>query len=263
AALPLHGNAPGTTGVPVQALAHVRFADATGAHFLAGAGLGLTDGIGVPGFRAFVGGGFGNVGAPRDRDGDGIVDALDACPDGPETLNGFEDADGCPDERPRLSVQASLEGRRVEGAEMHLEGAMERTWTSGPEPLVIDVDPASVWKVRAELPPCLAGEAIVTVGDYDATLDVPLERRTIGEIQIFVVDDQGEPTAGLVLEGSSDAPYCAPAEVTLDDEGAATFRVGPGTHTFRGSRDGLQGEASWTAEDGVSQPLYIILKKAK
>lgn len=34
---------------------------------------------------------------PRDRDGDGIVDRDDACDDEPETVNGFEDDDGCPD----------------------------------------------------------------------------------------------------------------------------------------------------------------------
>jgi outer membrane protein OmpA-like peptidoglycan-associated protein len=32
-----------------------------------------------------------------DRDHDGIPDSLDACPDEPETYNGFEDEDGCPD----------------------------------------------------------------------------------------------------------------------------------------------------------------------
>ena len=32
-----------------------------------------------------------------DRDGDGIPDATDKCPDRPEDKDGFEDADGCPD----------------------------------------------------------------------------------------------------------------------------------------------------------------------
>ncbi len=32
-----------------------------------------------------------------DRDGDGIIDRLDRCPDVPEDRDGFEDADGCPD----------------------------------------------------------------------------------------------------------------------------------------------------------------------
>ncbi len=37
---------------------------------------------------------------PRDTDGDGILDPEDACVQEPETVNGFEDSDGCPDELP-------------------------------------------------------------------------------------------------------------------------------------------------------------------
>jgi len=35
---------------------------------------------------------------PGDRDGDGILDNVDKCPEQPETYNGFEDTDGCPDD---------------------------------------------------------------------------------------------------------------------------------------------------------------------
>ncbi|MFD1687513.1 hypothetical protein [Halobellus litoreus] len=35
--------------------------------------------------------------APADYDGDGIDDSADRCPTRPETTNGFQDADGCPD----------------------------------------------------------------------------------------------------------------------------------------------------------------------
>jgi hypothetical protein len=35
-----------------------------------------------------------------DRDGDGVPDDLDKCPDEPETFNGYEDEDGCPDKKP-------------------------------------------------------------------------------------------------------------------------------------------------------------------
>lgn len=34
----------------------------------------------------------------EDRDGDGIIDSLDKCPDNPENYNGVEDEDGCPEE---------------------------------------------------------------------------------------------------------------------------------------------------------------------
>jgi hypothetical protein len=32
-----------------------------------------------------------------DRDGDGLADTVDACPDEPEDKDGFQDDDGCPD----------------------------------------------------------------------------------------------------------------------------------------------------------------------
>jgi hypothetical protein len=41
--------------------------------------------------------GGGSVGGRNDRDGDGIPDSVDACPDEPEDKDGFQDEDGCPD----------------------------------------------------------------------------------------------------------------------------------------------------------------------
>jgi len=35
-----------------------------------------------------------------DRDNDGILDSVDLCPDDPETINGYLDSDGCPDQPP-------------------------------------------------------------------------------------------------------------------------------------------------------------------
>ena len=37
------------------------------------------------------------TGRGADRDGDGIADSKDMCPDQPEDFDGFEDTDGCPD----------------------------------------------------------------------------------------------------------------------------------------------------------------------
>ena len=63
--------------------------------FIGGA-VGTSAGVGGPDYRVFGGVRF----SPRtdpDRDGDGIADRKDACIDQPETKNGFEDEDGCPD----------------------------------------------------------------------------------------------------------------------------------------------------------------------
>ena len=60
-----------------------------------GAGHGLTDGIGAPELRVFAL--FGYTPEEGDRDGDGILDGDDQCPDDPEDFDGFQDKDGCPD----------------------------------------------------------------------------------------------------------------------------------------------------------------------
>jgi outer membrane protein OmpA-like peptidoglycan-associated protein len=61
----------------------------------AGAGFGLLAGFGTPDLRLFAGIRL----SPRtfDRDGDGIVDDDDQCPDEAEDIDGFDDLDGCPD----------------------------------------------------------------------------------------------------------------------------------------------------------------------
>ena len=62
----------------------------------AGGGLGITKGVGAPDFRFFAS--IGYTPRDRDRDGDGIMDDEDQCPDNPEDIDGFEDANGCPDD---------------------------------------------------------------------------------------------------------------------------------------------------------------------
>lgn len=44
-----------------------------------------------------------------DQDGDGITDDVDKCPKDPETVNGYRDADGCPDVDPsKLSIHGGV-----------------------------------------------------------------------------------------------------------------------------------------------------------
>lgn len=87
-------------GTPVEVLGSGYLWPSKGSNLVlrAGAGGGVTPGIGSPDFRIIVGLGF----EPReevvgDRDGDGIIDTEDACPDEPEDFDDFEDDDGCPD----------------------------------------------------------------------------------------------------------------------------------------------------------------------
>jgi OmpA-OmpF porin, OOP family len=81
---------------PLEALAGIKVYLARNSFLTLGGGAGLLPGRGAnPDFRAFL----GIVFEPRvgDRDGDGIPDDIDQCPDEPEDFDGFEDEDGCPD----------------------------------------------------------------------------------------------------------------------------------------------------------------------
>ena len=81
---------------PLEAIAGVKLYLARNSFLSLGAGRGLLSGRGAnPDFRAFIGIVFEpSIG---DRDGDGLKDDVDKCPDDPEDFDGFEDEDGCPD----------------------------------------------------------------------------------------------------------------------------------------------------------------------
>ncbi|HEX9102325.1 MAG TPA: OmpA family protein [Polyangia bacterium] len=61
----------------------------------AGVGYGIVPGVGSPQPRVYLGLVYARD--TRDRDHDGIPDALDLCPDEPEDKDGYKDDDGCPD----------------------------------------------------------------------------------------------------------------------------------------------------------------------
>ena len=65
----------------------------------------------------------------RDTDGDGMLDDKDRCPKDPETVNGYEDADGCPDEVPK-EVEAftgTIEGIQFQQGSARIQAASSAT----------------------------------------------------------------------------------------------------------------------------------------
>ena len=80
----------------LEAIGGVKLYLARNSFLSLGAGAGLQpDKGGNPDVRAFIGIVFEpNIG---DRDGDGLKDDVDKCPDNPEDFDGFEDEDGCPE----------------------------------------------------------------------------------------------------------------------------------------------------------------------
>jgi OmpA-OmpF porin, OOP family len=82
---------------PLEAIGGIKVYLARNSFLLLGGGAGLIPGVagGNPDARAFIGIVFEpNIG---DRDGDGIKDDIDKCPDEPEDPDDFQDLDGCPE----------------------------------------------------------------------------------------------------------------------------------------------------------------------
>jgi OmpA-OmpF porin, OOP family len=95
-------------GFPLEALLAMKVYMARNSYFQFGGGAGVLQGkltpssiqgtgnmIGSPQWRVFLG--FIFEPSIGDRDGDGIKDDVDKCPDDPEDFDDFEDEDGCPD----------------------------------------------------------------------------------------------------------------------------------------------------------------------
>ena len=82
--------------LPLEALAGIKVYLARNSFLMIGGGVGLVPSQGGnPDARAFLGIVFEpNIG---DRDGDGLKDDVDRCPNDPEDFDDFEDEDGCPE----------------------------------------------------------------------------------------------------------------------------------------------------------------------
>jgi outer membrane protein OmpA-like peptidoglycan-associated protein len=82
--------------MPLEAIGGIKLYLAKNSFLSLGAGRGLLPNKGAnPDFRGFIGIVFEpNIG---DRDGDGLKDDIDKCPDDPEDFDDFEDEDGCPE----------------------------------------------------------------------------------------------------------------------------------------------------------------------
>lgn len=81
-------------------------------YLMLGGGMRTTRGFQAADQRAFIG--FIFEPSIGDRDGDGIPDDIDLCPDEAETFNGYQDDDGCPDVVPTrlLTKEEAQDGDR-------------------------------------------------------------------------------------------------------------------------------------------------------
>ncbi|MCA9547282.1 MAG: transporter, partial [Myxococcales bacterium] len=82
---------------PAELDVGARYTPWPGHHLNGLVGVGVNQGVGAPTARVLLGYTWEGP-SYSDRDGDGIDDLSDACPDEPEDRDGFEASDGCPDQ---------------------------------------------------------------------------------------------------------------------------------------------------------------------
>ena len=200
------GQAPGRA--PIEGLLAVRtnpWSDLVGT---LGVGTGFSQGIGAPDLRIVVGLGWvaghpaGSAPAPSgsDRDGDGIPDAQDLCPDQPEDRNGQADDDGCPDGdlTPTVIKVRAPDGSLVANATLELlSGAETGKWVTADGQLVRSLQPgpytarvsADGFEPRTEsfdVPEASRNEQVLVIEPMAAT----------GTVTVNLTDPDGKPVAG-------------------------------------------------------------------
>ena len=211
----------GTAGAPLEVLfgGWNRFGDDW--VLRAGAGTGLTSGIGAPDFRAVLSFGY-EPPLVRDSDEDGLLDSEDACKDEPEDMDGWMDTDGCPDATTQVMVTVQNSKLEAIPETVTIVGTHAGDKSGGAD-LTVDLHPGA-WPVKVTAPRYAPHEESITVpegGTYQVvvTLD-PL----FGEVQLVVTDLEGNPIDASARGGDG----------TLHDAsgGSARFEMDAGPQTL-------------------------------
>jgi outer membrane protein OmpA-like peptidoglycan-associated protein len=264
---------------PIEALTAFKFNPSQDFVVSLGAGGGLTPGIGAPDFRVVSGlswtPGFSG-GAARDatlytassgtsdRDGDGIVDAVDVCPDQPEDKNGKADTDGCPDGNwtPTTIRILDARGGQVSGANIaFVQGPMTGEWHTTDGVLTRSLSPGNYQvQVMAE------GFALSV-----ASVDVPTAEQH--EATVRLIPGQA-PDARVVLHVTDIDGKAVPASVRVlgvkgrrvrgESDGVVEFPIEAGAYELVVHAPGY-GTARRTVkvEANGSASIDIVLKRAR
>lgn len=145
-----------------------------------------------------------------DQDGDGILDDVDQCVDKPETDNGFEDDDGCPDEVPKEveSFTGTIDGIVFLRGSSQIARSSERGLTKAAD--VLKKYPS----IRLEISGHTSSE-----GDPDFNQKLSVDRAE--SVRSWLVDVGGVDSDRLVARG---AGFSEPVADNATAEGRAKNR---------------------------------------
>ncbi len=224
---------PGT-GSPSEMLYHARYKAETGFHFMAGISHAITSGPGAALFRTFLGFGWESEKdrPPRDTDMDGIPDKVDECVEEAETVNGWRDMDGCPDDIGRLKVRVMLADAPVEGASVRVVGPKGGSTHSTPDVPAFKGMPGEQWSATSSYGGCFAGEGETTLEPGKNRIKINLGRIE-GSVKVVVKTLEGEPVDDAMvkwLPPEENFGCHATGEFPVNEGGEYATTVGRGTH---------------------------------
>ena len=244
-----------SAGVPLEAMVggYRRLVDSW--VIRGGVSAGLTSAVGAARVRGLLGLSWEPKSLP-DRDLDGIADKRDGCPDVPEDLDGYNDADGCAD--PSVTIEIALVGD--EGASVQLA----QTTITGPD----GVHTVRGTMVVAEVHPGDVQIEIDAAGFEPATreLFVPLggQHRYIeqltpkqGALRLWAVDPDGRP----ILDAHASVSGKSPVPLRVDAIPATV-----GDHAVTVMADGYVASATNVRVDAgqtVERAVVLALADAK
>ncbi|MCB9677726.1 MAG: OmpA family protein [Alphaproteobacteria bacterium] len=237
--VPLSPNDQPFRETPGEALLSLRHRQESGGHVVGGLGTSITPGAGAARFRIFVGGGFGRIDrVPPDLDGDGMIAADDLCPDEPETVNGYKDEDGCPDQLADLKATAVWNGAPYDGPVDFLGkiGTFEQAVKGSKAFELKQRMPGEAWSLHAETA-CLAGDGDITLAEGENALQVEL----IGgqtPITFAVVDPSGKAIENARLTFVEQVEGCGVTEPKqVLENGTRVIELWQGPHKVTATAD--------------------------
>lgn len=166
-----------------------------------------------------------------------------------------------------ITVEVTLDGRRVADAPVDVSGTQPTNLVSGTEPVLYgNLTPGDVYTATATNGPCMVGEGTATVvADQTTPLIIPLTQKLSAQVRLEIYDADDKPLNGGVVTWEREVESCVPGEPWLLKEShTGRQSVGVGQHTvFVTVEDYNTFAASVTLEEGDDELIIVQLKPTR
>lgn len=257
---------PGTKS-PSELALSVRGRTAPGFHWLGGVSFGTSSGVGAAAWRVFVGAGWGKIKddepvGPSDRDGDGLIDDEDRCPDEPEVVNDYKDEDGCPDAMASAKLLVTSYDEPIADLTVMVTGVgISKKFTSESEPITVEGLIPGAYDIRS-LSPDYEGNMQVGVRDGSNEIVLEVYPAAPANLTVLASDENGTPIPSAELTVAP--PGGGEGIGATLSGGEAEVPVPAGTYTLFVQAEGYGIHRSdFTVSSREARTLEVVLKGAK